>query len=233
LTSAKGSTKRFGGAGPEAYVFRLPTPKGQAVSQLLQALRDETAPFHRRLETHRLLRRLLARDLAMHEYVAVLEKLYGFYRPLERRLAAQTGWVDLGLDFAERVKTPLLAADLAVLGVRRERLPLAHTAPVIHGLAEAVGCFYVLESSTLGGEVISRHVQRSLGLGASSGLGFFSCYGERVPAMWAEARSAIGAFAQLAPSAGWRAVGAAAEMFSALHDWLGSDEDARERAGVS
>jgi heme oxygenase len=210
--------------------------KGPVVSQLLRALREETAPLHRRLDQHRLLRRLLARDLTRAEYVEVLAKLYGFYLPLERQLAAQPGWSELAIDLGERLRTPLLAVDLEALGVDRTRLPLARKIPCIEGLAEAVGCFYVLEGASLGGEVIARQVQRSLGLDQGTGLAFFIGHGERVGAMWAEARRAIGAFEALAPSAGWRAVGAAAATFAMLGAWLGGSDDRRgegpEHAGV-
>ncbi len=47
----------------------------------------------------------------------------------------------------------------------------------------ALGCLYVLEGATLGGQVISRHLAK-LGIGPENGGRFFNGYGARTGEMW-------------------------------------------------
>ena len=57
----------------------------------------------------------------------LLARLYGFHRPFEALLRESAITERIGIDVAERARSPALAADLDVLGVDRtvtERLPM-------------------------------------------------------------------------------------------------------------
>ena len=132
--------------------------------RLLAQLKHQTADAHAALEgrlnvfeqvrTHDDYRRLLARFFTLHE-------------PIEARLAAAADWPALGFDFSARRKAALLRDDLRALGVSEAdlaALPRARDLPAAAGLAEAVGCLYVLEGSTLGGQILAKHFNTTLGL---------------------------------------------------------------------
>src|SRR5438270_7058429 len=105
----------------------------------------------------------LGRDgLTLERYREILERFYGFYLPVERDLLALGSSAGTGLDLSERSKTPLLHADLEALGVVPSAVALCADAPRPRSQAEAFGICYVLEGATLGGQVMSRHLQAAL-----------------------------------------------------------------------
>ena len=74
-----------------------------------------------------------------------------------------------------------------------ERLPRCDDVPVIDSLAAALGCMYVLEGSSLGGRIITRHVRAKLGITEETGGRFFHGYGEQTGEMWRAFRASVSA----------------------------------------
>jgi len=183
---------------------------------LLERLRSETRPHHDAIEaTLDLTSEALDRDA----YRRTLKRFHGFYRPIEAGLWAVGGWVERGLDITERRKTPLLEADLRALGVADpEDLPVCTDLPPHATVATALGCLYVLEGATLGGQVISRCVQKVTGITLDTGGRFFHGYGDRTGPMWQAFRAALVAFA-VTPGDQDEVVSAAKDTFSKLHRW--------------
>jgi heme oxygenase len=187
----------------------------QGTAPVLLRLKHETAPQHEAIE--RALD-LMSDRMTVEDYRHRLERLYGYYLPLEQRLFTLDGW-PAALDLAARRKTPSLEADLRVLGVRSpEALPRCEDLPDLPGLPQAFGCLYVMEGATLGGQIITRHIQRVLGIGPENGGRFFHSYGDDVGARWKAFRAALAAYAT-SPSVEDEVVRAAAETFEKLHAW--------------
>jgi heme oxygenase len=159
---------------------------------ILQRLREQTQKNHERVEECFNLDMRLA-DVA--RYRDLLERLLGIYAPLEAALAS-FDWSAVGINFAARRKAGLLEVDLMALGVGQTRLQeIRRSAPVvvIKEMAEALGCMYVLEGATLGGQVICPMVHKRLGLRADTGASFFTSYGDKVGSMWKAFCQAISA----------------------------------------
>jgi heme oxygenase len=152
-------------------------------------------------------------------YLHLLGKFHGFYQPLEPILAGFSHWSALGLNLAQRRKTPWLLRDLSCLASTTADLPACPAVDWIHDAAAAMGTFYVLEGSTLGGQVIARHVATHLGLTPDHGLAFFSSYGESVGPRWKETREALLRFAEQSGEED-AMVDAAKKTFMALAAWL-------------
>jgi heme oxygenase len=188
---------------------------------ILQRLRLETRPYHEALDHHPLMVQLMSPELSLPLYQHLLGKFLGFYQPLEPILARFPHWSSLGLNLAERRKTSWLLQDLSRLGASAADLPACPAADWIHDAAAAMGTFYVMEGSTLGGQVISRHVTSRLGLRADHGLAFFSSYGESVGARWKETREALLRFVELGGDED-SMIEAAKKTFIALAFWLDS-----------
>jgi heme oxygenase len=123
------------------------------------------------------------------------------------------------LDFETRRKLPLLRADLAALGGRAEdTLAVGNALPPLHTPAQAVGCLYVLEGATLGGQIISRHVRRTLGLTPETGARFFHGNGARTADMWRTFRAALDGFAA-DPATADAVVESANATFRSMRRW--------------
>jgi heme oxygenase len=115
-------------------------------------------------------------------YKAHLLKTLILYQCLEAELAGLE-WSAIGIDFDARRKTPLLEEDLRFLQVPHPSDTSIRS--YLHGAEPefALGCLYVLEGATLGGQFISRHLAK-LGIGPTSGGRFFNGYGAKTGEMW-------------------------------------------------
>jgi len=183
---------------------------------LLTRLREVTGACHHALE-HRL--DLLREDFTRAEYAHVLRQMRGYYGPLEGHLAAAANWTGLGFDFERRRKTPLLDADLKLLGADAPPAPECPDLPAVgRALGRALGCMYVLEGATLGGQLVARHARRTLGLTPANGGAFFTSYGNEISAMWRQ----FGAFVTARVPAGEEeaAIATACDVFRTLDAWV-------------
>jgi heme oxygenase len=108
--------------------------------------------------------------------------------------------------------------DLVALGATGTA-PTYEGVPELGSLAAGFGCLYVLEGSTLGGQVILRHVGSSLGLDASRGASFFASYGRRVGSMWRAFGEAASAHCATEAHCD-EALAAATHTFEAFHHWI-------------
>ena len=148
------------------------------------ALRQGTRIHHDALE--RKMSPLLG-IVSIHAYTALLQKLFGYYKPLEERIAALPGWHNLPVDLGRRQKAPLLARDLLWLKVTQpqlSQLPQCERLPEVKSITQALGCLYVLEGATLGGQIIGRQLKKNLALDEDRGCAFFCSYGDEVGLMW-------------------------------------------------
>jgi len=137
---------------------------------------------------------LLHPELGDAAYRRHLEAFFGLYAPLETALSAVGSWSEHGIDFPERSKTELLRADLVSLGVDDpDALPICQTLPSLPTIAAAFGSLYVLEGASLGGQIISRHVEKRFGYTATHGARFFNGYGAQTGPMWMSFRKAVDA----------------------------------------
>ncbi|HEY5006344.1 MAG TPA: biliverdin-producing heme oxygenase [Ktedonobacteraceae bacterium] len=127
---------------------------------------------------------ILRIHLSIEEYRDILQKLWGFYKPLEALIAHGIEWPLSALNFDQRKKTPLLEYDLHILGSTPSFLPICTDLPELADFSQVLGCLYVLEGATLGGQVISRHIRKRLGLDQTTGCSYFCSYGAETNNMW-------------------------------------------------
>jgi len=149
------------------------------MTSLFARLKSGTEREHRDLESViDPMKNFCSRDT----YKAHLLKTWALYRSLEAALA-ELDWSTVGIDFSARRKTPLIEEDLRVLEVARPAWIGATFAFMRSDLDFALGCLYVLEGATMGGQIISRHLAK-LGIGPSNGGLFFNGYGAKTGEMW-------------------------------------------------
>jgi len=164
------------------------------MTSLLIALKQTTRPYHQSLEQTL---DFLSPNLSNTDYLRLIKAFWGYYCPLEARLAsvpALTTWIP---DLSERIKLSLLEKDLVALGVEIEtiaQLPQCNELPACTDVAQALGCLYVMEGATLGGQIISRHIKQLLDLDARNGTAFFSSYGDATGLMWQTFREQLTTF---------------------------------------
>jgi heme oxygenase len=204
-------------------VDRQPRLRSRIVSPgsgitLLQRLRQETQVIHARVEARVA---LPDRVGSAAGYRALLEAFYGLYSPCESAVEAfapqLVPWLP---DVLLRLRKSALERDLQVLGnISPQTLPLASVSP-LQTVAQAFGCLYVLEGSTLGGQVISRHIGATLGFSPGNGCSFFSGDGADTGRMWTLFRKAVEGYSAAHPNDDDEIVLSAIHTFETFDRWI-------------
>jgi len=190
---------------------------------MLEALREKTRPHHRAIEQNRLLSELVRPTLTRDVYREVLARFYGFLKPLKDKLlrnGAETGYEAL---LRDRLRTELLERDLAQLGIDADALrgiPLCTELPACDKPSRCLGILYVVEGSTLGGQMIAAAVKNSLGIDAGSGAAYFIGYGTSTRMVWEETCRVLEEFGQGTETERAEAVAAAVDTFEQLNRWF-------------
>jgi heme oxygenase (biliverdin-IX-beta and delta-forming) len=169
---------------------------------MLATLRAATRADHAALEREMdLLRPPLERDRFVH----ALQVFYGFHLAWEPRVASL---IDDEALLAGRQRLSLIQRDLARLGAAPEASNVFDLDDV-GSRSAAWGSLYVMEGSTLGGQLIAKALRSHAAWAPAEGLGYFDPHGPRTVAMW---RALCSALEAAAPSLDVDAATAAAQL---------------------
>jgi heme oxygenase len=134
---------------------------------------------------------LLQPQLSQAHYVRVLQVFLTFYTGLQPALTAALHRAGYHYALADRIDW--LRRDLADLAAQHPPTGPTHPTPTtlptdtvwhLATAASIAGTLYVIEGSTLGGQVIARRVQAALGVDAARGARFFNGWGEVTGQKW-------------------------------------------------
>lgn len=149
---------------------------------LFAELKSTTKAAHDELEKNL---DLLSPELSLDDYINVLKKFYGVYRPVEAQIRNSS----FGSFFSDRYKLSHLIADLKHFGLTDSEINSLPVHEEFHNnasLAELLGILYVLEGSTLGSLILSKHFASRFDLTTLNGLTFFTAYGANTMPRWME-----------------------------------------------
>lgn len=185
-----------------------------------ETLKTETACHHEAIENAKRFTRLGSEDFAKAEYIEILEKFYGFYKPLERAFR-QHPEVMAALNYDQRFKLPLLERDLTFFNHTAEslsQLPECAALPPTESKAQVLGCIYVMEGSTHGSQFIARRLRTHFNLDGQ-GVTFYEGYSKDTMAQWKAFKTYLDESVDT-NTEGNQVVKAASETFKALHRWM-------------
>ena len=159
------------------------------VLSLHSAFRAATQDIHRRVDRHPLLISLVRRDLTWIHYELVLRTFLDLYHSLQPMIVAAIDRLGGGFEYAFGDRIDWLQRDLINLSSHCERIPQSAVRtqwplPPVDGIAAVIGALYVIEGSTLGGQVIAPRLSQSLGIDCDHGAGFFHGYGDETHRHW-------------------------------------------------
>ena len=149
-------------------------------------LKAGTQALHYQLDHQSVMQRLVATDITLAEYAALLQRMWHCYRVVEAALdafalayPALAHWADP----AVYRRTPDIERDLHALQSPLPQGNPAHTSttfrarplPVlaVSSAAQAAGCLYVLGGARMGARVIERSLRHHLGAAVAPALQFF------------------------------------------------------------
>ena len=160
------------------------TPEKPLLFDPLSRLRLSTADLHISLDRHSHMSRLLAEDLALDEYAAILRRLLACHLEFEpviddfrKGLAQSPDWLTPSI----YQRSADLVADLQSLGDRASLHENKHNTrggnepPLeVRSQAQAAGFMYVLAGAGLGARLIHRRLREQLGEQVAPALRYFS-----------------------------------------------------------
>ena len=185
--------------------------------RILELLREGTADVHLLIEQRV---PVFREDFGLEEYARLVESFFGFWVPVEEKLSEIVRLQDPDLALQSRLKYSLLREDLVILGRDPAAVRRCEILPRLETFLQGLGCLYVMEGSTLGGQIISRRLAQHLRLGEKSGAAFFNAYGGMVGSRWMEFKSFLSAAVE--PEDAGEVVSAARDTFLRLYEWLGT-----------
>lgn len=151
----------------------------------LMRLRSKTANSHQLIEQNNVSQSLMSQNVTTTQYAQYLSKMYSFVHGFEKIVFPLLKHYEL-LQLDERRKSHLIEADLALLNYsaepRYENDELFSTH--YQTAAAALGGMYVLEGSTLGGQIISRHLSKILGNSVEGKTTYLTAYTGQTGSMW-------------------------------------------------
>lgn len=186
------------------------TPAGSPADVMMR-LRKETAGSHARLEKALA---LLEPPLAQDRFVTLLERFYGFHAVWEPAIAAHFDPEFL----LPRRRLRLIENDLIALGHHPAdtRPPLCFGAAALGRSPEvALGSLYVMEGSTLGGQMIARGLR---GTGWGERIRYFNPYGDGTGGMWSAFKALVRT--RSGTTSDPKIMAGAITTFDLLQDWL-------------
>ena len=163
---------------------------------LSERLKAETAAEHAALEKEMM--PLLREAVNAQSYTQLLQGMYRFLALLEAG-AHQSAPKSLLPDLDRRRGMSWMAEDLNALGT----MPLfvdEKEVPQITSVNDVWGALYLLEGSTLGGQIITKILQKKLPQEVQK-LAYFGGYGAETGAMWNAFKEHLDAYGEANPEA--------------------------------
>ena len=179
-------------------------------ADIVSRLRQETRPAHDALENAEFNQALRAGTVSSENTSRFLARLYGFVVPFEEHLRAHSAWFGPEWELPRRYRSHLLRQDLP----QAAALPLAAELPPLHTWPQLLGALYVMEGSTLGGQVIARQL-------AKTGIAvpvYFSNRAEQTGPLWKSFVQLL--TAAVTPEIADEVVASASLTFQCLHQWI-------------
>lgn len=184
----------------------------------IEELRQQTASAHQALEKD-----LVARIKSIYtkaQYDDLLKLMYGYYAAMEKVLEKYLS-SDISINFAGRRKSAWLIDDLGLSGKKND-LVQCEELPRVGSARSALGAMYVLEGSTLGGQIIAKMIRQQLQSDDPLRLSFFQSYGANTPSMWARFKQVLDK--PFETHERQAIITAANETFISFRNWISSYE---------
>lgn len=160
------------------------------VSQSVRSLlRHSTHSHHARINRHPLLCKLTRPGLTRSTYARILGSYWSYFQVIEPAIERFLATCPGQFDYATRRKLPWLECDLSKFDTPAPSPNMTDQLQTLSRITEpgeAIGVLYAVEGSTLGGQVIARHLVQNLGIDQSTGARYFTGYGQETESRWQE-----------------------------------------------
>lgn len=149
---------------------------------LRDKLKQETKDLHTKIESVPLLKTIMADNITRDQYQILLQGFYGYIAPCEEIIQSLPSHFLL----TNREKTALLEKDFLALGMEINsihKLNRCSHLPDLSNYEHVLGYLYVLEGSTLGGQLIVKMIKKCPAK-IHKEVHYFYGYGKNTLAKW-------------------------------------------------
>lgn len=196
----------------------------QPAIDILKKIKEATRPHHDRIEQNVWTKGIINNTISKEGYIRLLGKFYGFYVVCEEKIQDSIYWQQQNFAIEARKKIPLLEQDLVCFGYTRNQiksLEVCTDIPTLDHIAQFLGFLYVVEGSTLGGQVLSRQLQKKFTFTSHKGACYFNSYGkENLKEMWMAFRAVLLKYVKENPAQEKEIIYTAQMTFDKLTAWL-------------
>lgn len=181
---------------------------------LFEIVKGETKSHHQSVE------KVLIKELkglkSLDEYANLLKRLYQFYVPIENDLQNLIS-DEIVKDISVRKHNSRLLQDIQSIDKSYDENPKTKHLK-IENLSYALGVMYVIEGSTMGGQIISKMLEKNLPVNDKKITTYFNSYGDNSLEMWSSYKTQVlNAKAKVDSE---EMINGAKATFTALEKWL-------------
>lgn len=151
------------------------------VSNFLQDLKTKTADSHKKLESLPVSASILSPEMKIEDYIHYLKLMCDVHKNTEEIVFPLVS--DIIEDLEQRKKTHLIENDLSFLQSKAVKSKEVFNVSEM-SIPFALGVFYVIEGSTLGGRFILKNVATNEKLSNNQGVSYFNGYGDKTGSFW-------------------------------------------------
>lgn len=188
----------------------------QNIPAVLTALRNATSELHREVER---LVPLLEKDFDQGKFVRWLRIMHPFYKGLDDQINQPDFLKLIGWNYIPR--STLIERDLSMLEAGLPSLD-DFPPPLLKKLDtnyKRIGSLYVVEGSSLGGQILQKALSRSVPMVEQHGSAFLSPHKDATKAHWVQFIECLGSFGNEQHSSD-EIIDGASMTFSAMSGWI-------------
>lgn len=150
-------------------------------SDFLTDIKSQTADSHKKLESLSVSASILSPDMKIEDYIHYLSLMHDVHKNTEEVVYPLLSQIIPDLD--QRKKKYLIEEDLSFLNHNKT------TSSTVFDKTEmsvpfALGVFYVIEGSSLGGRFILKNIVNNKQLSNDQGVSYFKGYGDKTGSFW-------------------------------------------------
>lgn len=162
-------------------------------SNFLTDIKTQTADSHKKLESLPISSAIVSPEMKITDYIDYLSLMHDVHKDIENHIYPLLSNIIQDLEL--RKKSHLVEEDLLFLNHNKSASNNVFELSNV-SIPFALGVFYVIEGSTLGGRFILKNISTVSGLDNDQGVSYFKGYGDKTGSYWKNFLSVLSEYEQ-------------------------------------
>jgi heme oxygenase len=184
-----------------------------------QRLKTLTHPFHDELEATELAKSLANATIELDDYANYLHKMHQLHNEIEKKLQSFKEFSHYSIDTSKRSRSDFLKKDLKSLNANNKEVS-SFNLEIEWSFPVAIGVMYVLEGSTMGGQILKERLKKLPVENAHTITNYFDGYGAQTMKLWQEYSLFLEKYVQENPHDSSKIILGACAMFLKMQELM-------------